>query len=203
MRAPARGGFSLVEALIVLSITSVLLILLFSVSTGGVRAGFHVAARADVVQERLVGTEALRVLLRAVRLPERGRSTTPFVGDGDGFTAAVTPGRPTPCGSGGPSALAMRLDRTGGRTRLICARPDGKATVLLDLGASPATFSYALAGRPWSDRLASVLPPERPGAAPIPAVARPRLWLRLSAADGPEVLEEADTPPSPPRSAGA
>lgn len=177
-----------------------LLILLFSVSTGGARAGFHAAARADSVQERLVGTEALRVLLRAVRLPERGRSATAFLGDADGFMAAVVPMRPTACGPGAPSVVSIRLDRGGGRTRLVCAHPGGATAVLLDLGAAPAAFSYALAGRPWSDRLESTPPPERPGATPPAALVRPRLWLRLSAATGPEIVEEADTPPEPPRS---
>lgn len=193
MTAQARAGFSLVEALVVLAITSVLLILLVSVSTGARRAGFRSAARADALQDRLVGEAALRVLIRAVRLPEAGRSAAPFDGDPDGFTAAVVPGRATPCGVGAPSAaLSLRLDRSGGRTRLTCAGADGRAAVLLDMGPSAAAFSYALAGRDWSDRLSAALPPTRAGAsAPRP---RPRLWIRLAASPGPEVVEAVDPP---------
>ena len=205
MRAQARAGFSLVEALVVLAITSVLLILLVSVSTGAQHAGFRAAARADSVQDRLVGEAALRILLRAVRLPEPGRSAAPFDGDPDGFTAAVVPGRATPCGAGAPSAaLSLRLDRIGGRTRLVCAGADGRAALLLDLGPSPAAFSYALAGRDWSDRLSATLPTTRGG--PAPPRLRPRLWIRLAASSGPEVIEAVDPParaPSPASAPGA
>ncbi len=179
----------------VLAITSVLLVLLVSVSTGATRAGFRAAARADTAQDRLVGAEALRALLRGVRPPERGRSAAPFHGDPDGLVAAVTSGRPTPCGSGAPaSALSLRLEHAGGRTRLVCADRAGRAAVLLDLGAGPAAFAYALAGRAWSDRLDAELPPERAGATtPAP---RPPLLIRLAAQTGPEVVEAAD-PPAP------
>lgn len=205
----SRAGFSFVEALVVLGITSVLLTLIFSVSTGAVRAGFRAGGRAGDTADRTVGVDALRTLIRAVRLPEKGRSAEPFIGDADGFTAAVAPDRPTPCGPGAPlGALTLRLNRTEGRTRLLCGAPGGRAAVLLDLGAQPARLSYALAGRPWTDRLSARPPPERnpasPPAAssPIPQPPRARLWIRVSGSDGFEVVEAPDAPP-PGRTAGA
>lgn len=202
IRTGLRDGFSFVEALVVLAVTSVLLILLFSVSTTATRAGFRAAGRAGDMADRTVGVDALRTLIRAVRLPERGRSPHPFEGDAEGFTAAVAPDRPTPCGPGAPNAsLEVRLDHTGGRTRLLCAGPGGRASVLLDLGAHPAALSYALAGRPWTDRLSARLPIERAGAQPPPA-ARARLWIRVATAGGFEVVESPDAPP-PTRSAAS
>ena len=133
-----------------------------------------------------------------MRLPERGRSPYPFEGDAEGFTAAVAPDRPTPCGPAAPSAaLAVRLDRAGGRTRLLCAGGGGRPAVLLDLGAQRASLSYALAGRPWTDRLSARLPPERAEGRPA-AAPRARLWIRLAGEDGFEVVEAPDAPPPPP-----
>lgn len=201
----STGGFSFVEALVVLAITSALLVLLFSVSTGGARAGFRLAGRAGEAADRAVGADALRTLIRSVRLPERGGSPYPFAGDADGFTAAVAPGRPTPCGPAAPSAaLRLQLDRSGGRTRVVCAGREGRGAVLVDLGPGPAAFGYALAGRPWSDSFSAELPPERRGAAPPSAPARARLWMRLVSADGRfEIMDAVDAPPPRPRTAGA
>lgn len=198
--ARPRDGFSFVEALVVLAVTSVVLILLFSVSTGATRVGFRVAGRADDTVDRTVGADALRALIRAVRLPERGRSPHAFDGDAEGFRAAAAPDRPSPCGPGAPtSTLNLRLDHAGGRTRLVCGGPGG-GVVLLDLGAQTAGFSYALAGRAWTGRLSARLPTEPPGSRPAPAP-RARLWIRLAGSGGFEVVDSPDAPP--PRRTGA
>ncbi len=196
MNPAARAGFSLVEALVVLAVTAVLLVLLLQISTGATRAGFRLASRADAAGDRLVGAEALRTLLRGVRLPGRDGPATPFVGDEGGFTAAVTPGRATPCGDEAPGIVSLRLDGGGGRTRLICVGTGGRTAVLLDLGTGPAAFSYALAGRPWAAELRAEPPPARPGsAAPAP---RPRLWIRLAADPHLEWVEAVDAPAAAP-----
>ena len=196
----ARAGVSLVEALVVLTIVSVLLVLLFSVGAQGVRAGFRAGGRATAAADAGVGAESLRVLLRGLRLPVRGRDGRPFVGGPDGLTGAVVPLRSTACAAAPSPALRLELRVSQGRTQLVCptapgeadGRPEEGEVVLLDLGPGRAAFAYALAGRPWTDRLTAEVPRATQGGPPAPF---PRLWVRLATADGRvEVVEAADLP---------
>lgn len=194
MSRSGAAGFSLVETLVTLAVSSLLLVLLFSVWSGVQRSGFRLADRAVAASDAQVGADSVRLLLRGVRLPERGRSTTPFIGGPDQLTATATPARSTACPGVRPgSRLQLRIERSAGRARLVCA-PEGTAeTPLLDLGVGPAAFSYAIAGRPWTARLEARLPPSGPGA---PAPPRPKLWVRL-AADGLELIETIENPAAP------
>ena len=182
----------------VLAITSVLLLLLFSVAGRGVSTGFRLADRSLGAADRQVGTEALRVLLRGVRLPDGPGQPTLFVGEPDALTAAMIPLRETACTGAAPAAVVrLRIDARAGRSRLVCQGPGGRMAVLVDLGPGPAAFSYALAGRPWSDRLIAAPPP--PSLQNSGGRARPsaRLWVRLAGADGAfEVVEAVDPAPT-------
>lgn len=197
MKAPSRAGFSLVEALVTLAVTSVLLVLLFSVGAGARNTGFRTAGRAVSASNAQVGAASVRLLLRSVRLPARGRSEAPFVGAADRLTAAVAPGRSTACpGARAGALIQLRLQAAEGRTRLTCAAESGPAAPLLELGPG-AAFSYALAGRPWTDRLEARMPPAPPtGSRPPPPA---RLWIRL-AGPGFEVVEAVERPPPRPAS---
>ncbi len=192
----SRRGFSLVETLVVLAITAVLLVLVFSVAGRMAQGGFRLAGRSLDAADRRVGTEALRTLVRGVRLPGRRPDAPGFSGGPQGFTAAVVPARATACTGPAPAPeVTVRLSGEGGRTRLVCRAAGGGAAVLLDLGPHPAAFSYALAGRAWTDRLtAAPPPPRRAGDPPPPAPSPQRLWIRLAAADGAFELVEALDP---------
>ena len=190
-KAP-RAGFSLVEALVVLAISSLLLVLIFGVTTGARDAGFRMARRADAGAAATVGTESLRALLRGVRLPQRGRWPGGFSGGPDALTAYIAPARPTPCPASPGTPTRLVIETTAGRSRLACQTGDGRAASLLDLGPGAARFSYALAGRPWTDRITAELAPERTDAEPGPP---PTLWIRLAGQGGREILEAADAPP--------
>ncbi len=203
MSGRPRAGFSLVEALVTLAVTSLLLTLLFSVGAGARGAGFRTSRRSLEAADTQVGAASLRLLLRGVRLPERGKSDVPFLGEADRLTAAVSPARATACpGVRAGASMQLRLERSGGRTRLVCAGEGGPATPLLDLGAGPAAFAYALAGRPWTDRLEARAPPAPSTGTRSPAAPPPRLWIRL-AGPGLEVIEAVERPPPRPTPPGA
>ena len=194
-----RAGLSVVESLVVLAITSLLLIALFSAASQGVRAGFNLSSRSIDTADRAVGVAGLRELLRGVRLPGADRRDAPFEGEPSRLTAAVIPLRTTPCAGAAPSRVRLEVTQENGRTRLTCRSPGGEATVLIDLGARPAAFSYALAGRPWTDHLSA-----RPVAATARGAQPPasaRLWMRLASDDGTFAVIEAVDPGPPLREA--
>ena len=189
----ARAGFSLVEALVVLAITSVLLVLVFSVTAGARKAGFAIARRADAHSDEAIGAESVRILLRGVRLPQRGRWTADFEGAPDAVTAQFVPMRTLACPVAAGALSRLRIESAEGRSRLLCETLNGRSGVLLDLGRGPAKFSFALAGRPWTDRLSARLPPPSVQGPAAP----PTLWIRLTTGEGREILEAVDTPPIP------
>ena len=191
MSAPSRAGFSLVEALVALAVTSLLLVLLFTVGVGARSAGFRTARRAVASADAQVGVRSVRLLLRSLRLPRRGGWDTPLSGDAAQLRATAAPQRSTVCPGVRPgSRLQLRIETAAGRRQLVCQTEGGRVTPVLDLGTGPAGFAYALAGRPWTDRIEARLPPLAPGASRPPS---PRLWVRL-AGSGFELIEAVDAP---------
>jgi hypothetical protein len=185
-----RAGFSLIEALIVLIVGAMALVLVFSVGGKSNETAFRLGRRALMAADGRLGSDSVSAIIAGVDLapidPSAGadedRRQSGFVGGPDGFRADVITETATPCAAAGP-ARNLRLDlvRGQGGTILTCRVGDGAPTVLLDLGARRAAFSYSLDGEVWADRWT-----ER-GAAPLTGSAAPRerrLFVRLASEDG-------------------
>lgn len=153
----ARGGFSLIEALVVLAITAMTLSLLFSMTGRGVESGFRIGRRALDQADRTLAVETLRTLLQSPRIQPLGILPNPermAMGDQRSFSAIMVLTRPTPCGGRGVSErLRITLEGDDARTQVLCARGGEAPRLVLDQPGR-LEFSYSPDGVNWSSELA-------------------------------------------------
>jgi type II secretory pathway pseudopilin PulG len=188
-----RGGFSLIEALVVLAVAGAALMLIFSVGLRSTEIAFRLGRRALDVADRQLATDALRTVVRGLdvapsgAVPRLGGST--LAGDSRGFAGSAVLAAATPCAGSGLLArvtIALVGDASGD---IVTCRADGQpATRLVDLRPRRARFSYSEDGRTWRETWRD-LP------ALTAAAQRPRertVYVRLATDDGRvEVVERA------------
>ena len=181
-----RGGFSLLEAIVALAITSLVLTLVFSIGMRATEAGFSVGRRALAVSDTQLDEQTVRAVLRGLSVPPRGGATPqPDLDGGPAqLTAAASFSRPTACAGMGPAGpVRLVVSDRDGQGQLSC-QAGRRAASLMGLGRGPAAFSYSRDGRQWSDQihLAGAVEKLPAGMSRQPAREQ-RLWVRLATND--------------------
>lgn len=186
---PRQNGFSLMEALVTLAIGSLLLSLLFSLTSQFVDQGFRLGNRALAQAERFPGRESLSVVLDSLVLPGGGFGLdgpeSSFRGRGDGLSAMILAPRSTRCGPAGYRLISLSITTTEAGWSLDCSAQDEEPAVLASGSGAPPRFEYGN-GDDWVET-SEVLSPLDPRARtdPLaPTLQEPaRLQLRIRLVD--------------------
>lgn len=158
-RPADRGGFSLIEALVVLAIGGMALAVIFSIGVKAGDTGFHLGRRAMAVADTDISVSDARTLIRsiAVRPPETFNEATDLQIDGrsDLLQADIVAERANQCTSvGWAGRIRLSVENTGPERQLICEAGD-KRVVLLSTTDREAALSYSTDGVLWSDSYVS------------------------------------------------
>ncbi len=208
-RSPRRlGGFSLIEALIVLIVAGFALMLIFSIGGQAARSGFALGRRALTVADGEVSQDELRSLVSALVLAPAGADPAamkldPFVGAASGFQADAILTRSGLCGPAGPAGqLKVAIDEQPGGDLVTCQARGQTVIVVADLRPRRVRFSYSADGVAWRDDWS---PPPADRRQPL---AEQSVFIRLASDDGRvEWVDRATSgppwlypqpPPSPP-----
>jgi len=151
-----RGGFSLIEALVVLAVAGAALMLIFSVGVRSSEIAFRLGRRALDLADRQVSTEALRALVRGLVIPPAGAEAQTAVGDAAGtprgFAGPAILATATPCAASGPSArIVVSLIGDANGDVVACQADNGPTVVLADLRPRRARFSFSEDGLRWRE----------------------------------------------------
>lgn len=151
-----RRGFSLIEALVVLTVAGAALMLIFSVGVRSTEIAFRLGRRALDLADRQVSTDALRVVIRGLAIssagPEVRSDAIEAAGTPRGFSGSAVLATATPCAGSGPSErIAVFLVGGAGGDVVACQVNGGPAVVLADLRPRRARFSYSGDGARWRD----------------------------------------------------
>jgi prepilin-type N-terminal cleavage/methylation domain-containing protein len=191
--AARQGGFSLIEALVVLAVAGAALMLIFSVGVRSSEIAFRLGRRALDLADRQVSTDALRALVRGLVIPPTGPqariAALDAAGTPRGFVGPAILATATPCASSGPSArIVVSLIGDAKGDVVACQADNGPTVVLADLRPRRARFSFSEDGVRWReswratpDLLDRTRPPREQG-----------VYVRLATDDGRiEVIERA------------
>lgn len=194
VRTTRRGGFSLVEALVVLAVSGMALAIVFSIGTRAGEAGFALGRRALSAADQDLSTGVWRTLIESAllvpaRLSEPGRAA-PIVGTSDRIEAEAIMLRATPCAPRGwRGRLVLTLEETDeGGSALVCTGASGPVTVL-DLGPGEARFTFSEDGQAWASAIDTGALDDRDRLA-APLELR-RLFIRLDSPARGSLLAEA------------
>jgi len=205
-----RGGFSLIEALVVLAVAGAALMLIFSVGVRSTEIAFRLGRRALDLADRQVSTDALRGVVRGLVIPPTGSEVPTGAPDARGtprqFGGPAVLAAATPCAGSGPSAwIEISLVGEAEGDRVTCRADNGPAVVLADLRPHRARFSYSEDGVRWRESWRAT--PRLVDRARAPR--EQGVYVRLAADDGKvEVIEHAtsgrpDPSPAAPRDVSA
>jgi len=189
---PRQNGFSLMEALVTLAIGSLLLSLLFSLTSQFVDQGFRLGNRALAQAERFPGRESLSVVLDSLVLPGGGFGLdgpdSSFRGRTDGLSAMSLAPRSTRCGPAGYRPISLSIETIESGWSLTCSAQGQEPAVLASGSGAPPRFEYGN-GEDWRET-SEVLSPLDPRTRTDPLAetaqdgARLRLGIRLVDAQG-------------------
>lgn len=174
-----------------LAITSLIMLLIFSIGSQSTRTGFRLGRRALGVADAQVGEDTARALLQGLQPPAPGpKPPADLDGTPTTLTASASLARSTPCGGPGPvGVVRLSILRNDGKSMLTCQSQSASAN-LLDLGKVQAVFFYSLDGITWTDTV-HITGQTVPGAAPKPTDSQERrLLVRLATSDGHYQLAE-------------
>ncbi len=190
-RVSRVGGFSVMEAIIVLAITGLALTLVFSIGSRASEMGFRLGRRALGVADSQIATDSFRVLVSGIALPPFDMPAAApdgvdyaFRGNATHFEGVLVSTRATPCVGAGPAGrVSLSLDFQQGHAGLGCALPGRAPVQIADLGPAPARFSYSVDGAEFTDAITLSAGPPASGM-PGPDAQLRRVFIRLSNADG-------------------
>lgn len=184
-----RGGFSLIEALVVLAIGGMALAIIFSIGIKAGDTGFGLGRRAMAAADTELSTSDLRSLLRSYSVRPTGAFVAgvdlPVEGTATRLFGEAVMERATQCApQGWAGALTLQVEDRDGQVAIICQT--GERRVVLASGpGSRAGFQYSTdGGSTWSDTWSS---------APADRFAEPRsvrVWVRVT---GPGLLDIVET----------
>ncbi|WP_228126834.1 type II secretion system protein [Candidatus Viadribacter manganicus] len=190
-------GFSLIEAIVVVTLTGLLTLMILPLLPRTSAQSANVAARANQSLDEARGERQLRLLLRAAlsepdpdgadeEAPDHhvpGRNRVASLGlQGDAQTLLATPAlsQPLACASAGASVIQLIV-----RAGALRCRSGANESVLVALkDGAEASFSYSRDGRSWNGRW------EGPGAPYV------RFQIRRGALVERTIIERAGGAPS-------
>lgn len=191
-----RGGFSLIEALVVLAIGGMALALIFSIGTKAGDTGFTLGRRAMNAADADISISDVRTIVQSTALRPPAMAVTgvdePTVGEPDRLIAPVVMKRATACApQGWAGILTLRLveGRDGGQT-LTCSAGD-RTVDLMTFPRGRAGFTFSSDGRAWTPRYSS-----DPTAFEDPTQLRYlRLYVRLNAPGQIDIIDGVTSGP--------
>ena len=185
------------EALVTLAIGSLLLGLLFSLTSQFVDQGFRLGNRALAQAERFPGRESLAMVLDSLILPGGGFGLdgpdTSFLGTPSELAAMSLAARSTRCGPAGYRKVTLLIEDDENQWSLTCRQDDQEAAVLASGAGDPPHFAFSVEDGEWVGS-AEVLSPQDPsargrsGLAGLAATAPTELRIRLVDAQGRALL---------------
>lgn len=160
----AKAGFTLLEALITLAVTSLTIGVLFSIGARGPMQIFRMGNRALDVADTQVARDTFRAVVGNLVVPplvtralaegglEADATDTSLTGDATTLSAQWLGERNTVCGGAGDTGrMTLTLTTANGRTVLSCQLEDGAPVSLIDLGRREVRFQYSEDGTTWND----------------------------------------------------
>ena len=168
------GGFSVLEAIIVLAITGLALTLVFSIGSRGSEMGFRLGRRALSITESQIAKDSIHTVIGGFVLPPLDRRLDAtsnginFSGDERTIAGLVVASRATPCASAGIAGrVTLKIIRERGHSILICQAQGRNPVSLSDLGLNQARFRYSEDGTTFADHW------EVKAGEPVPAMRKP------------------------------
>ncbi len=150
-RRAGERGLSLLEALIMLSVTALVALLLLPMAGGAIdRRGAQ--ARASLTHSAAARAEAVfRALLRDARQPERNGPppTSTIVGDAQSLLVSLEPGADHPCAPRERAAEARLSIVTRGAGGVLTCASEGRTYSILTWESGEGALSYSLDGALW------------------------------------------------------
>lgn len=187
MPSRRRTGFSLIEALVVLAISSVALVVIFSIGRSATDSGFRLGraalAAADsevaLMDARTVMSSLLLVPAAAVRDPAKET----IEGTSRMVEAEAVMMRSTICAPRGwRGRVRLSIEGARGDLRLMCQAGEDRPVRLMKLRDRSALF-YSTDGVAWQDSWTNASTPDQVNSAP-PALESERLYLSVLDPDG-------------------
>lgn len=173
-------GLSLIEALIIVSVTALLALLLLPLVSSAASRNFQRANHALDVLETAGAEAQFRAMLAWAVQDEKA----PLTGNEAGVTFFTSPDAPSLCApAGSPTAVRLRIVAVPeGGGRLLCD-VQGRTSEVLHWSEGVARFSYSLDGRAWSPSLEghALHPQSARGGAAAPTYSAPFVRFDLSA----------------------
>lgn len=190
-----RGGFSLIEALVVLAIGGMALAIIFSIGTKAGDTGFALGRRAMAAADADISISDFRTVVQSVALRPPALAVTgvdtPVIGEPDRLIAPVVMKRATACApQGWAGLLTLRLEDRDDGQALVCQA--GERTIdLMVFPRGRAGFTFSSDGRAWAPRYSS-----DPTAFDAPDQLRYlRLYVRLDVPGDVDVLDGVTSGP--------
>jgi prepilin-type N-terminal cleavage/methylation domain-containing protein len=191
-----KAGFTLIEALVTLAITSLIAALLFSIGARGGQTVLRLGNRALETADSQLARDTYRSVVESLIVPGLTTITqaqggvdmtdvdTSLTGDAGSVSAQWLGLRSTACGAAGDTGrMVLTLTSVNNHSVVTCQLDDGAAVNLLDLGPREAHFEYSEDGETWTDSW-SVLAGEPVENAFNPSAELRRVYVRLASTDG-------------------
>ena len=178
-RASERG-LSIIEALVIVTVTALLALLLLPLASRAAGRNFALAEGSLDAADAANAESQFRVLLRgAVQQPRNVRGV---FGQFDSVTVFPALASATACARAGASApVKLRIVQRGDGGWLAC-ESEGRRTAMLSWSAGEARLSYSGVGAAWANRWSA---PARPmGDTTMVVLAAPLVRFEFVGADG-------------------
>jgi hypothetical protein len=159
-----KGGFTLIEAILVLAITSLTIGVIFTIGARGGSTVLRLGNRALDVADTQLARDTFRSVVDSLVVPamttraqsegglEADAEDTSLTGDPTQLSAQWLAKRTTACGAAGAAGrLTLALTNSAGRTVLSCQVDEAEPVTLIDLGERPVRFQYSEDGTTWVD----------------------------------------------------
>lgn len=186
----SRAGFSLIEALVVLVISGMALLLIFSVGLRATETGFRLGRGALSLADRSIQADAYRRIVEGFALvPMTGIPSVlrlaPVSGDKDSLTGDAILSVNTTCAPAGPAAAISLeiLPIEEGGSALMCTAGEGDSVELVR-SRRPLALAYSEDGIAWTESWTNDRGPFRSVPEMKNAGREQRLYVRLSSDDG-------------------
>lgn len=140
-------GFSLIEAIVIVTITALLALILLPLIPGTARRNFAMAERGLAAAEATNAEREFRTLIRALSARSIAEASSPVLFS-DARTATLLPNVPAPASCAIAGAPSVRLVIEAGR--LECRGVGLSRTLLRWPVEASAAFSYSADGVAWS-----------------------------------------------------
>jgi hypothetical protein len=180
-------GLSIIEALVIVTVTAMLALLLLPMASRAGGRNFALAERGLDAADAARGEREFRALLHAAEQQPGG--TPSFSGTAESATFYPALAAPVACAEAGASVgVRVRIVRRGAGGRLLC-QSARRELDLLTWAAGEARFSYSDDGIRWSNAWADARPAARGAAVQVRTA--PLVKFELAGVDGLAWVERA------------